>query len=212
MRASIAIAGLIGQTGSAIMLSDDASILALGEGRALVLDHVLGVATAEAVRAEALQMLAAGRLRRAGIGRGGTVLTQTRGDFIAWLEPTEAPTAFAPVLELFAALMQTLNKTAYLGARTLELQLAVYERGFGYERHRDALVGSSSRRATVIYYANPWQPQDGGELELWEGEGMRVIEPIADRLVVFRSDVVEHAVREVGRGPRVAISGWLRVG
>jgi SM-20-related protein len=190
-------------------LSDD-SIITLGEGRGLVLDGVLGPAIADAVRTEALRMLADGQLRRAGVGRDGIVVTHTRGDFITWLDPAEAAPAFVPVLELFGALMQTLNRAAYLGARTLEVQLAVYEPGFGYARHRDALAGSSSRRATVVYYANPWQQGDGGELELWEGERSRTIEPIADRTVVFRSDVVEHAVREVIRGPRVAISGWLR--
>lgn len=187
---------------------DDTSIVALGEGQALSFDDVLGRAIAEAVRREALGMLAAGRLRAAGVGRGGVVVTRTRGDFITWLDPAEAPPAFAPVLELFADLRETLNESAYLGARILEVQLAVYERGFGYARHRDTLAGSSSRRATVIYYANAWEPGDGGELEV--GEGMRVIEPVADRLVLFRSDTVEHAVREVLRGPRVAISGWLR--
>jgi Rps23 Pro-64 3,4-dihydroxylase Tpa1-like proline 4-hydroxylase len=191
---------------------DDESIVALGDGRALVLDGVLGSAVAEAVWGEALRMHASGRLRRAGVGREGVVLTHTRGDFIAWLDRVDAPAAFVPVLELFAALMQILNETAYLGARTLEVQLAVYERGCGYERHRDALAGSSSRRVTVIYYANLWQNGDGGELELWEGDAVRLIEPVADRLVVFRSSSVEHAVREVSRGPRVAISGWLRAG
>jgi SM-20-related protein len=192
-------------------LSDE-SILALGEGRALVVDDMLGATAAAAVRAEALDWLDAGRLRSAGVGRSATVLAQTRGDLIAWLDPVTAGPALAPVLELFTALMQVLNQAAYLGAREVESQLAIYEAGRGYARHRDALAGTSSRRATVIYYANPWQPGDGGELEVWEADGARVIAPIADRLVVFRSDALEHAVREVTRGPRVAISGWLRAG
>jgi len=192
----------------------EASIVALGDGQALVLDAMLGAATAVAVRAEALQMFEGGLLRRAGVGRSGVVLSQTRGDFITWLDPSEAAPAIATVLALFAAIMQTLNESAYLGARTVETQLAIYAEGFGYARHRDALAGSSSRRATLIYYANPWLPGDGGELELdFEGEGGgdgRLIEPVYDRVVVFRSDRVEHAVREVRRGPRVAITGWLR--
>lgn len=190
-------------------LSDD-SIIALGDGRALVFDGALGLVIAEAVRSEALRLFGAGELRAAGVGREAVVVTQTRGDFIAWIDRADAPLAFVPVLELFAALLHSLNESAYLGARTLELQLAVYERGCGYARHLDALAGSSSRRATVIYYANPWREGDGGELDVWEGETARVIEPVADRLVVFRSDVVEHAVREVNCGLRVAISGWLR--
>lgn len=192
----------------------DESIIALGEGRALVLDDMLGPISAAEVRLEALRMLAAGRLRRAGIGRDAAIVDHTRGDFIAWIDPDPeaAPPSFVPVVELFTALMQTLNAAAYLGARTLELQLAIYEAGFGYARHRDGIVGTTTRRATVIYYANDWQPGDGGELEVCEGDDVRVIEPVADRAVVFRSDCVEHAVRAVRRGPRVAISGWLRAG
>ena len=62
---------------------------------------------------------------------------------------------------------------------------------------------------TLIVYLGPWQPGDGGELELWEPDGARVIEPIAGRVVVFRPHV-EHCVRPVLRGYRSALSGWLR--
>ena len=188
----------------------DDLIVALGEGRALVFDGMLGAETAAEVRVEALQMFAAGQLRQAGVGRSGVVVAQTRGDFITWLDPSDAAPAIASVLTLFAALMQTLNELAYLGVRSVEAQVAIYATGLGYARHRDAIAGTSSRRATVIYYANPWLPGDGGELELHEADGSRLIEPLADRVVVFRSDQVEHAVREVCRGPRVAITGWLR--
>ena len=85
----------------------------------------------------------------------------------------------------------------------------MYTAGLGYTRHRDALVGSSARRMTLIYYANEWRSGDGGELELYEREGLRLIEPIRDRLILFRPEL-EHAVRPVVRGERVAISGWLR--
>jgi SM-20-related protein len=187
----------------------DPSIVALGEGRALTFDGLLGSARAAAIRAQALEMLANGELRPAGIGRGAAVIERTRGDSIAWIEP-DPDSGFAPLIDRFTALMRSLNRLAYLGARRLELQVAVYERGFGYAPHIDALAGTASRRATVIYYANEWRAGDGGELEVHEPAGVRVITPIADRLVVFRSDIVAHVVREVAHGPRVAISGWLR--
>jgi SM-20-related protein len=192
-----------------LALEHDA-IVALGDGRALVFDAVLGASVAAGVRAAALDLLAAGQLRPAGIGRQAAVQLDTRGDFITWIDPDQAPPSFTPVVELLLALMGTLNQAAYLGARTLELQLAVYTPGFGYARHRDSLLGTDQRRATVIYYANDWQPGDGGELELVEDGEVRIVAPIADRVVVFRSDVVEHAVLPVARGPRVALSGWLR--
>jgi SM-20-related protein len=201
---------ILEQTPAVGLALEHDAIVALGEGRALVLDAMLGVEVAHELRSAALDLLAAGQLRPAGIGRGAAVRLETRGDFIKWIDPDQPPPSFAPVVALCSGLMQALNEAAYLGAQTLELQLAVYAPGFGYARHRDSLVGTDQRRATVIYYANDWQPGDGGELELVEEGGVRIVEPIADRVVVFRSDVVEHAVLPVARGPRVALSGWLR--
>jgi SM-20-related protein len=186
----------------------DADVLALGERRALVFDDVLGHARADAIRQDALVLFEAGGLRPAGVGRAGTRTPEVRSDHIRWLDG-DAEGPFADVLALFDSLRQQLNQLAYLGARSIEAQLAVYAPGLGYTRHRDTIAGSSTRRMTLIYYTNDWQPGDAGELELHEPDGLRVIEPIGDRLLVFRPEL-EHAVRPIVRGVRVAISGWLR--
>lgn len=197
-----------------IPLGDPALLQALGSGRALVLDAMLGEQAAAGVREAALRLDVEGGLRPAGIGRDATTVPSVRGDRIAWLDPDAPPEGLRPVLELMSATMATLNETAYVGAEVLECQLAIYDEGSGYQRHRDAVRGTSSRRITAVYYANPWRPGDGGELELYDeedGRGRRV-EPISDRLVVFRSDITDHAVRPLVRGPRVALSAFFRRG
>jgi Rps23 Pro-64 3,4-dihydroxylase Tpa1-like proline 4-hydroxylase len=183
-------------------------VLALGERRALCFDGVLGPARVEAIRRDALALFEAGELRPAGIGRAATRTPEVRNDHILWLDG-DIHRPFADVLALFESLRRQLVELAYLGARTIEAQLAVYTPGLGYTLHCDAIVGSSARRMTLIYYANDWQPGDGGELELHEPDSVRVIEPVGDRLLVFRPEL-EHAVRPIVRGVRVAISGWLR--
>lgn len=197
----------------------DASALAspdtlesLGAGRAVVLDGLLGVDTAMAARNAALAMDGEARLRPAGIGRDATAAPSIRGDRIAWLEAGTSAPAFAPILELLDATRIALNELVFLGADELECQVALYEAGSGYDRHRDALRASASRRVTAIYYLNDWQPGDGGELEVFDAGPLptQVIEPLADRLVLFRSLLTEHAVREVRRGPRIAVSAFLR--
>jgi Rps23 Pro-64 3,4-dihydroxylase Tpa1-like proline 4-hydroxylase len=186
----------------------DADVLALGERRALCFDGVLGHARTDAIRRAALALYEADRLRPAGIGRAATRTPEVRSDHILWLDDAvEGP--FADVLALFESLRRQLGELAYLGAQTIEAQLSVYLQGLGYTRHRDAIAGSSTRRMTLIYYANEWQPGDGGELELHEPERTRVIEPVGDRLLVFRPEL-EHEVRPILRGQRIAISGWLR--
>jgi SM-20-related protein len=188
----------------------DADVIALGEQRAVTFDDVLGHERADAIRRDALALFQSGGLRPAGIGRAATRTPEVRSDHIRWLDAhTDASGPFAHVLALFESLRQQLGEVAYLGARSIEAQLAVYAAGPGYTRHCDAIAGSSARRMTLIYYANEWQADDGGELELYEPDGMRLLAPIRDRLILFRPEL-EHAVRPVVRGERVAISGWLR--
>jgi SM-20-related protein len=184
----------------------DPDVLALGEGRAVLFDDLLGRDRADEIRREALARFEAGSLRPAGIGRAGARMPEVRADYICWLD---GDGSFADVLAVFESLRRQLGELAYLGARTIEAQLAVYAQGLGYSRHRDSLVGSSARRMTLIYYATDWQPDAGGELEIVEPNEVRVIEPRCDRLVVFRPEL-DHAVRPIARGERVAISGWLR--
>ncbi len=187
----------------------DPAIASLGRGDALHFDHALGGDAARMVRATALRMDERGALRAAGVGPDAARHPEIRGDQIAWLDATDLPDALVPVIALFEDLMQALNERAYLGARTLECQIAVYHHGHGYTRHRDATTSASSRRATAIYYANDWQEGDGGELELWEDAGSRLLAPLSDRLVVFRSPCTEHAVRPVVGTPRVAVSAFM---
>lgn len=187
----------------------DSSIASLGRGDALHFDDTLEGNAAHRVRATALRMDESGALRDAGVGRNAARHTEIRGDQIAWLDPANLPEGLAPVVSLFEDLMQALNETAYLGARTLECQVTVYHEGRGYTRHRDATTSASSRRATAIYYANDWHAGDGGELELWEDAGSRMLAPLNDRMVFFRSQCTEHAVRPVVGAPRVAVSAFM---
>ena len=82
--------------------------------------------------------------------------------------------------------------------------------------HRDGL----GRVVAYAYYLPSPQPPTGGELELYrcreeQGEltaiaSARVIEPAANRLVVFDVSAVSlHQVREVLGGLRMSLAGWF---
>ncbi len=107
------------------------------------------------------------------------------------------------------------------------IQLAYYPGdGKRYVRHRDAFPPDeqapdgkktkleSVRCLTVIYYLNAeWEPSQGGELRLFLGNGDGEertwdVAPLLDRVVVFRSDVVEHEVLAT-HGPRYALTCWF---
>ena len=178
----------------------------------LVRDGWLGRRAAESVLGEIEALVRAGTLRPAGVSRGAhhRVDAETRGDAIAWLAPETAGPALAVLHARFDALRESLNHEAYLGLARTEIQLARYPGGgAGYRRHRDAFPGQSNRRVTALYYLNPaWQPEHGGLLRCHLDGGPLDVEPIADRLVCFLSERVEHEVLPAF-APRLAVTAWF---
>jgi SM-20-related protein len=146
-------------------------------------------------------------LRRAGIRRGHELDDTVRTDELAWLTAEETTGALAEAVAHFTALMKSLNEAAWLGLRSFDLQLARYGPGAHYARHRDAFPGDDNRRVTAIVYLNQgWVPAHGGQLRLHLSPPIDV-DPTLDRLVVFRSEVVEHEVLQA-RAERWALTAW----
>lgn len=163
----------------------------------------LGAALAERVLAEAKRV----PLRRAGIRKTHELDDSVRTDELAWLTKEDATGALAEAVQHFEALMKPLNEAAWLGLRSFDLQLAHYGPGAHYARHFDAFPGQDNRRVTAIVYLNPgWVPEHGGQLRLHLAPPVE-LEPTLDRLVVFRSEGVEHEVLEA-RADRWALTAW----
>ena len=60
----------------------------------------------------------------------------------------------------------------------------------------------------VLYLNEAWQPGDGGELALYIDDKQYCIEPVAKRLLLFRSDKVPHEVLETHKD-RYSLTGWF---
>ena len=178
----------------------------LAAGDVVVLDPQPGNSAAQEFRA-ALAPLLPG-LRPAGTGATRARDSEVRGDVMAWLEPVGPGAA---VHAAFAALGTAATRELRLGRLDCEVQLAAYAEGARYVRHRDALRGRPGRILTAILYLNPeWQPADGGELRIHPTAGPpRDIAPAGGRLVLFRSDLVEHEVLPAHR-LRMAVTAWYR--
>lgn len=95
------------------------------------------------------------------------------------------------------------------GVAAVKLQRNV---GGAFPAHFDNAGPPSRRQITAILYLNNWNPGDGGELVLMPFLQKPVeVPPLLNRLVVFRSDLILHAVwpwRSSNR-PRYAISFWF---
>jgi 2OG-Fe(II) oxygenase superfamily len=72
------------------------------------------------------------------------------------------------------------------------------------DRNTDYHCGLQRRLAMLVYLNKAWQPEFGGQLELWNQDGTRcekVIDPIFNRTVIFEIDERNfHAVRPVASG------------
>jgi SM-20-related protein len=162
-----------------------------------------------------VRSLDASRLPAAGIGREADhqVDQLIRGDKILWLDKTVDP-AVAVYLDWIERLRLALNRRLFLGLFDYECHYAYYPPGAFYKKHRDAFHGRSSRVVSTVLYLNPqWQPQDGGELLLYQQDDAMPVERVAPRggtMVVFLSERFPHEVTPV-RQPRYSIAGWFRL-
>ena len=109
------------------------------------------------------------------------------------------------------------------------VQIAMYpgDGESGYPRHCDrgekclresagaetAVKDPAQRILTFVYYLNPsdWDEElDGGALRMFTDEATHVdVMPKCDRLVAFRSDLIEHEVMPSKRRERLAVTVWL---
>lgn len=149
-------------------------------------------------------------LRKAGIGASQDfqVKAEIRGDFIYWLEP-ERDYALSPFFGMMEELTLNLKRFCYLSLSGSEFHIAKYPSGSYYHRHLDQFQERSNRQITVLIYLNKnWKQGDGGELVIYK-EGRQIkVEPVAKRLLLFKSDVIEHEVLTTNV-PRYSLTGWL---
>lgn len=150
------------------------------------------------------------QLKKAGIGSSGEfqLNASIRGDFIYWLERERDKK-----LELFFGLMdeliESLKRHCFMSLSGSEFHIAKYPEGSHYDRHLDQFSERSNRQITVLIYLNEdWKKGDGGELKIYKDDKEILVEPIAKRLLLFKSDTVEHEVLTTNV-PRYSLTGWL---
>lgn len=185
------------------------------QGWAIVDDFLPPVLT-RALAGECRQRHAQGLLTEAGTGRGNAqrIRSTLRGDSIQWLEPGQSR-ATDDYLRAMDALRQTLNASLYLGLEDFESHFALYPSGAFYLRHLDRFRDDDRRELSAILYLNEdWSADAGGELRLFfdvlrDAPCNLDIQPLAGRLVLFRSAQLFHEVLPAQR-ERLSLTGWFR--
>ncbi|MDZ7790189.1 MAG: 2OG-Fe(II) oxygenase [Xanthomonadales bacterium] len=167
------------------------------------------------LRADLGELMAADRLRRAGIGRDSDFHLDgsIRSDRVFWL--TRERPVQQRFLERMERLRLALNRELMLGLFEFEAHYAHYPPGGRYRKHYDSFRGAANRVvSTVAYLTQNWQPGDGGELVIYDdAEGDRVVstvEPRAGTFVLFLSEEIPHEVLPC-HTDRTSIAGWFRL-
>lgn len=161
---------------------------------------------------ELLALWSDGEFFKAGIGKGIEFQkkAEIRSDYIHWLSDSGDTPLQKMYLRSIEDISQLFRRNFFLPIRYFETHFAVFPEGSFYNRHLDQFRETSTRLVTVILYLNKnWQVADGGQLRIYTGDESQDIEPLFGRLLLFRSDLIEHAVLKTNK-PRYSITGWLR--
>lgn len=143
------------------------------------------------------------------------IIGAIRGDFILWLDESNATKAESQFFLKLNDFKDYLNRTCFMGINESEFHYAVYPIGTFYKRHLDTFQNDSRRKLSMVCYLNDedWKPEYGGELAIYLDEnGVEKtidIYPLQGRMVVFESQVLEHEVKPV-KQERMSITGWLK--
>ena len=185
----------------------------LAERGLSVSDSVLKSTRLDQLRKEAISLWKEGELKVAAVGKGLAKqrINKIRGDEVKWLDKQVATEAQLEYWTLVDGLRLHLSEFFRIHLERTELHFAVYPKGAFYSKHFDQFQTTSNRIFSIVLYLNPeWKQGDGGELRVYHSDQhSEDFEPINGRLIVFRSDAVEHEVL-MANAPRVSLTGWMR--
>ena len=153
-----------------------------------------------------------GLMTAAGIGNEAMkdANQKMRGDKIYWMDKRHDNIFEQAFLQQIEDFIDRLNKTCYTGINGYEFHYAVYEKGSSYKKHKDQFKNDSNRKYSLINYLNEnWLEEDGGQLSVYQENGVQHISPIAQTAVFFKSDEMVHEVMVANRS-RMSITGWLK--
>ena len=155
--------------------------------------------------------------KKAAIGNkvNENIITAIRGDYIFWIDESKQTAVEQLFFSKVNDLVAYLNRTCFLGILHKEFHYAYYPKGTFYKRHLDTFQNDDRRKLSMVFYLNDeaWQKDFGGELVIYKNENHQeqeiTITPLAGRVVIFESQLLEHEVKPVTQ-PRLSITGWLK--
>lgn len=181
----------------------------LAEKDYVVIDHFLSSEHYQNLKNFMLRVHEADKFNQAGIGAlfFNQRLTSVRSDFTYWIDRNR-DTELSFYFNLVDEMISYLNRYCFLSLSGFEFHFAHYPEGSFYKKHVDQFKDRSNRMITLVYYFNDdWQEGNGGELKIYHNDEI-IIQPLANRCVLFRTEGMEHEVL-LSKSDRYSLTGWL---
>lgn len=157
------------------------------------------------------QKIRENELEKAAIGATGEekIIETIRGDYTYWLDKQRDQVQI-PIFDALDEMKLLLNRSFFLSLSDYEFHLALYPEGTFYKKHLDQFQGRNNRMISMIIYLNEnWKVGDGGELRIYKNDGSVLdVQPVENRCVLFRSDVLYHEVLKAHK-ERKSLTGWM---
>jgi SM-20-related protein len=95
-----------------------------------------------------------------------------------------------------------------LGLKDFECHFAIYPENTFYKKHIDRFQQNAHRVLSFVLYLNEnWQKGDGGELGIYPDKEEHIVEPVAGRLILFRSEILHEVL--LSHKERISLTGWM---
>lgn len=148
------------------------------------------------------------------IGKKNTTIlnSQIRSDSILWIEDWNQTPELAAFKKFLENLQDYCRENFFLPLKRFESHFAFYPQGSFYQKHFDQHKNSPNRHISVVLYLSEFISGNGGQLKIYpidKEKSSIEVDPIAGRIVVFKSAGLLHEVLET-KAERFSITSWIR--
>lgn len=177
----------------------------------LIIDNFLAEDLAQQILEEAKFWQAEEAFKKAGIGHLEKLHIQEnyRADKIKWINREDCLPATKSYMNTLDELMQETSRAFFLSLKDFESMYAIYPKGSFYKKHRDQFEQQAHRIISLVLYLNDgWQADHGGQLVVYKEEETVVVEPIFNRLAIFKSELWHEVLPS--QTERFSVTTWFK--
>lgn len=148
------------------------------------------------------------------IGKNNSTIlnSQIRSDSILWIDDWNKTQELKDFKLFLDTLQNFCRENFFLPLKRFESHFAFYPQGSFYQKHLDQHKNSPNRHISVVLYLSDFKNGNGGQLKIYpinKEKSPIEVDPIAGRIVVFKSAGLLHEVLET-KAERFSITSWIR--